>query len=555
MRADGDGNLWIATMKGLSKFDLRKETFVNYTHNDKISASISGDSVNCLLIDHGRNLWVSAGNWTIDKMDPGTNTFTHYEYSPATSVQNSIPWASSLAEDKNNDIWIAAGNLIKLDHQNGKFYRYLPNASIAVLCVDGSNDVWAASFSSLYHYDRKDDIFSPFVNPNTQLDIQQSLHILEDDQQNLWISTNDGIVRINDKRSEVRTYGQSYGVHKNAFTQADNFKGENRQLFMGDENGYYAFFPGQIKDDGTGPAVNFTSFKIGDKEINTANGTLKVPLWQTKEIRLNYDQNTFSLDFLAIDYKNPGEIKYFFMFQNYDNGWHYTGTDHKAYLFNVPPGKYIFRVKAVNTEGNYSERSISVIISPPWWRTWWAYTSYALLFLLGSFMMNRFIRNRIIEKEKAKTRERELAQAREIEKAYHKLEQAHEALKSTQAQLIQSEKMASLGELTAGIAHEIQNPLNFVNNFSEVNNELVDELKSELAVGNTQSAADIADNIKDNQEKINYHGKRADAIVAACQHSRTSSGKKNQQRQCFVDEYLRLAYHGSVQREKFQCNH
>jgi signal transduction histidine kinase len=167
-------------------------------------------------------------------------------------------------------------------------------------------------------------------------------------------------------------------------------------------------------------------------------------------------------------------------------------------------------------------------------------------------MMNRFIRNRIIEKEKAKTRERELAQAREIEKAYHKLEQAHEALKSTQAQLIQSEKMASLGELTAGIAHEIQNPLNFVNNFSEVNNELVDELKSELAVGNTQSAADIADNIKDNQEKINYHGKRADAIVKGMlQHSRTSSGQKEPTNvNALCDEYLRLAYHGLRAKDK-----
>ena len=202
-------------------------------------------------------------------MDPATGTFTHYEYSPATSGQNSFPWAASLAEDKNNDIWIGAGNLIRLDHENGKFYRYLPNAMIAVLCVDGSNDVWAASFGSLYHYDRKDDLFSQFVNPNTQLDIQQTLHILEDDQQNLWISTNDGIVKINDKRNEVRTYGETYGVHKNAFTQADNFKGENGQLFMGDENGYYAFFPEQIKDNGTGPDVNFTSFKIRDKELST----------------------------------------------------------------------------------------------------------------------------------------------------------------------------------------------------------------------------------------------------------------------------------------------
>src|SRR5258705_1038042 len=136
--------------------------------------------------------------------------------------------------------------------------------------------------------------------------------------------------------------------------------------------------------------------------------------------------------------------------------------------------------------------------------------------------------------------------------SFKKLNQTVDSLKKTQTQLIQSENMASLGELTAGIAHEIQNPLNFINNFSEVNTELIDELKEELGKDNKQQAIEIVNDIKDNEQKINHHGRRADAIVKSMlQHSRSSSGKKElTDINALADEYLRHAYHGMRAKEK-----
>lgn len=166
------------------------------------------------------------------------------------------------------------------------------------------------------------------------------------------------------------------------------------------------------------------------------------------------------------------------------------------------------------------------------------------VFLLVSLLLWRNIQNRqkayaVLQQQKAKT------------------DAALEELKTTQAQLVQREKMASLGELTAGIAHEIQNPLNFVNNFSDVNAELLEELKNELLSGNNPEAILLVSEIKDNEEKVKHHGRRADAIVKGMlQHARASTGKKepidlNQ----LVDEYLRLSYQGIRAKDKsFSAN-
>ena len=487
----------------------------------------------------------------------------HIEISKLPSSNTASNPVNNIYESSKFGMWLITDNgLFLYDYGSNKVERYgfdkkkgdvLKSQDINSLYIDKEGILWVGTWNGgLNRYNIKTGKIKYYSMKNglPSMGIQG---ILPDEKNKaLWLSTFEGMSRFSLKEEQFNNFSIDDGIQGRLFADGSYLKTSNGLMIFGGQNGITVLNPNDITNNSTPPKVFITDFKIGDYSLFRSNDSLvkNVPN-NKKDFVLQYNQNNFSIDYIGIHYANSAKNKFAYKLENYDDTWREVGNIRTAYYYNLPSGDYTFKVKAANSNGVWNETGASIhfSITPPWWLTWWAYVIYGLLFIVLMFSIDRFQRKRLLEKQRVKAKEIELAQAKEIEKAYHKL-------KETQTQLIQSEKMASLGELTAGIAHEIQNPLNFVNNFSEVSNELIQEIQEEreksIEKRDETLVSEILDDIKQNLEKINHHGQRADAIVKGMlQHSRSSSGiKEPTDINKLADEYLRLAYHGLRAKDK-----
>lgn len=538
---DIKSNIWITGPSGgIQIIDSAKTNIRQATRADGLC---DNEIVDVRQDKQGR-VWIATRFGGVDLIDPQTITIQHLNGAPGlkdTCYRN-------LMEDKYGRMWIGT--------DKGLYIADMVKATLTSISTkEGLCNDYVSSCSEYDNYvvvgtHNKASIVTPpllndtiakwkisllsnsegLTNSNNGWDV----NIITKKGQYLWGDA--GITIIHDIKEEEdseETYinGVNIMSQPNFFSNKISLK-EHDTLW----NANSFFIKGQ-RIENTGYA------KRTDFRWDSVSGPYNLPM----NLRIPFNQNFIQFQFGQKNLGRQEATLYSYILEGLDKHWsNFTTKTFTDNYLNLSPGDYTFKVRSKTIGGRWTKpATFSFTILPPWWKTWWAYSFYALCLLGLILIADRFQRRRIIERERRIARDKEFAQAKEIEKAYHEL-------RSTQAQLIQSEKMASLGELTAGIAHEIQNPLNFVNNFSEVNSELISEMKDELTKGNIDEAKTIADNINDNEQKIIFHGKRADAIVKGMlQHSRSSTGiKEPTDINALADEYLRLAYHGLRAKDK-----
>lgn len=525
---DNDGYIWIATRGGLSRYDGEK--FMNFTKeqglpDNKLSSVMQDKNGNIIIGSWGGGISIIKKE-RLEKLklindDQSEPIFENF--STTQGLANDVVY--QILEDNKGNIVIGT------------------NLGLTILKGGISAEPGEIAKTGVENYNEETGY------PIKDISNNQSMH--KDKGGNIWAGTGNKLVRfdyssVRENTEPLKVFIQNIKINNDQISwralewarKAD----ANEKLTTENTPSYITDELLTFKRKLTAKALDTMVHNNRNVQFDSLQPDFAIPI----NLELPYSKNNISFDFVGVETTRPELVNYQYMLEGYNENWNPITQSSTATFGNIPEGDYKFFVKAQSPSGVWSEAlEYQFTIRPPWYRAWYAYLFYFALFFLSLYYVDAFQRRRVLFLERQKGIRQDLKHAKEIEKAFADL-------KATQSLLIQSEKMASLGELTAGIAHEIQNPLNFVNNFSEVSKELLDELQIELERGNIDDAQGVVHDVIENLDKINLHGKRAEAIVKGMlQHSRISSGAREVTNiNKLTDEYLRLAYHGLRAKDK-----
>ncbi|MBS1576930.1 MAG: hypothetical protein JST09_16660 [Bacteroidetes bacterium] len=551
--------LLIVTTKGLYEFNTKTKTFSKGLSVGRSNNKGSVDSAeNKSIIPRGiamaaeNNGILYVGGIGLYVVNTRTGETRQIKKELADSTGFGIDTVTTLYKDGSGNIWIGGyehAGLEFLDTKTSKFTHYLRGLTVWATYADSRGTIWVGSEQGLYRRKKDETSFTLFRSEQADLRTLSITGLTGDENDDIWGISPLGIFKINTLTGNVNFYGIKFGVRSLTSTlKMEAFRAHDGRIFLGYLGGFFSFDPKNVINR-VPPQITLTGIKINSHPGTPGKDSLTdETIGQTSQVTLKHNQNFFSIDFAAIHFSDPENNVIQYKLDGYENTWRNVSEEKTAYYFNIPPEHYVFRIRAWSSYGVMSEKAVTVIVLPPWWQTWW-FRAIEILFALVLIWG-------IIQYRSRNLKRRNVLLERKVTERTNALNNSLAELRTTQEQLIQSEKMASLGELTSGIAHEIKNPLNFISNFSEINLDLITDIEGEQHSGTTaneenNNAASLK-TLRKNLEKINHHSKRIDSIVKGMlQHSRLGNVNKEPVNiNTLCEESLKLAYHGYRAKEK-----
>ena len=581
---DGKGVLWVGSNSaGLNR--IKDGMVTSYSTKN----GLSGNDVRSLAVDKSGALWVSTTR--------GLDVFRDGKFSSVAKVtpRNPLVRGNGMIRLKSGDLLVPSAYIVDV-YRDGKFSELFRVDSrpgrgnfISSISEDGKGTLWIATLTNLWWYKdkklkkvTKEDGLGPawvqsfyedsdgtiwlgissqgiarykdgqfrIISPKQGLYDFNAYVLFEDKSGYIWSSCNKGVFRVSKKELNDVADGKASLVHCVSYGEPDGmelrecnggyspsgYQLHDGRIAFGTVKGVAIVNPADIKLNSVPPPVVMEGL-VADGVSKSLAGA----------VSLSPGTNRIEFRYAGLSFVGGDNVRFKYKLEGEDEHWIDGGSQRQAYYANLSPGQYKFRVVAANSDGIWNEAgaSLGFQLRPFFYQTKW----FLAILVFGFLVMGPSIYFWRVHSLKQREAELEFT----VNKRTEELQKTLSNLKEAQHQLVLSEKMASLGQLTAGIAHEIKNPLNFITNFAQLSKELAHELRHELSLEKNRvedkradEITEIIDNLEQNVTKINEHGKRADSIVRGMLlHSRGKAGERQEtDLNALLSEYTNLAYHG-----------
>lgn len=507
-----DGTIWVGTDGGgLSIWDRKKGRFSNYKNDLAKGGTLTNNRVSSIIQDHKGDVWVATFGGGINKWNPVTRTFTPYKCRNELAGMennnvwimfedtNNVLWATtfgngmlyylnrqkdrfevfsqhledllSIYQDKGGVLWAGtAHSLIRIDPLDKNHIRYEIGKPVRAIHEDVAGNMWiGAEGGGLILFDRQSGKLVKRFTVKDGLSNNGVLNILEDSHGMLWMSTFNGLSQFNSKTNTFKTYFQDDGLQSNQFLYGAALKLSTGQMLFGGIRGFNIFDPAFVPVAKNNPAVFITDMQLNNQPLPQAGAYIKQTLQgKITAIQMPFNDASMSVNFSALEYGKPNKISYAFFLEGWDNDWNYSGNTRQANYTKLHEGNYVLHIRATNTAGNWSAKELALRIKvlPPWYRSWLAYSLYAILFIWAVVFYQRYRINQAKLKYDialAKANASKEKAEREKAEAEYKIR-----LAETEMEKIRVEKEQEINDkrlsFFTNITHEFRTPISLIIN-------------------------------------------------------------------------------------------